>query len=245
MTYIEHFKLQAKKLSKDYKTKTPYIDKNGDSCYKYNPKYFNVDGILASFDENEDNFGLMKAQDLIAYMAGFSKWTDLLKASEVELELAKLLFDNQDKISIEDWKLYIAEVEHDSKTTVSHENKLEIFKQVWLREYFEVELEQLRSVEQLFDKQANEIMHKNIAGIYEKCEYIEHKLTKGEKLTGKMLKFALNCIPSSEEKFFNGIKIRDKLKNGKALDDYELDIVHDFLLYIKLKSLPDISERQE
>jgi len=53
----------------------------------------------------------MKAQHIIALMSGFDKWADLVKASEAELDLAKLLFDNQDKISIEHWRKYISAIE--------------------------------------------------------------------------------------------------------------------------------------
>jgi len=74
----------------------------------------------------------MKAQHLIALMIGFRKWADLLNASDAELELAKLLFDNQDKIHIEDWEMYIADAERDNKTTFDSESRLEIFKQVFV-----------------------------------------------------------------------------------------------------------------
>ena len=128
MTHIEYFKLQAKNLFKDYKTKTKPFD-----IYEYNPKYFDVDGIVVAYDLDEDNFSLMNAQHIISLMAGFKKWTDLLKASETELLLAKLLFDNQDKISVDDWEMYIANVEQDnSGLEFDPESKLEIFKLVVL-----------------------------------------------------------------------------------------------------------------
>ena len=133
MTHITYFKRQAKNLFKDYQTKTPYIDDvDGNSYYKYDPKYFDVDSIFLDFDCDEDNFSLMKAQHIIACMIGFYKWADLLKASGAELELAKLLFDNQDKIHIEDWEMYIAGAERDNKTTFDSESRLEIFKNVFL-----------------------------------------------------------------------------------------------------------------
>ena len=129
MTHIEYFKLQAKNLFRDYKTQTSYIDDvDGNSYYKYDAKYFDLDGIFLDYDWDEENFSLMKAQHLIALMVGFGNWADLLNASETELELAKLLFDNQDKIHSEDWKIYIAEVERDNETTFDSESKLEMFK---------------------------------------------------------------------------------------------------------------------
>ena len=72
----------------------------------------------------------MKIQHLFAYMLGFEKWADLLTASETELELAKLLWDNQHKIRLEDWRMYIADVERDNNTTFDPESRLEMFKLV-------------------------------------------------------------------------------------------------------------------
>ena len=133
MTQIAYFKRQAKNLFKDYKTKTPYIDNvDGNSYYRYDPKYFHIDSILLDYDVDEENFSLMKAQHIIAHMIGFYKWADLLKASEAELELAKLLFDNQDKIHLENWEMYIAGAERDNKTTFDPESRLDIFKLVFL-----------------------------------------------------------------------------------------------------------------
>lgn len=133
MKHIEYFKLQAKNLFKDYKTKTPYIDDvHGFSSYKYNPKHFDIFGIIVDYDLDENNFTLMKAQHVIALMIGFDKWTDMLKASEPELELAKAIFDNPDKININDWEMYIAYSERENKTIFDPESKLEILKHVFL-----------------------------------------------------------------------------------------------------------------
>lgn len=73
----------------------------------------------------------MLTQHIIAKIIGFRKWTDLLNASEVDQELAKLLFDNQDKISAEDWEMYILGAERDNNTTFDPDTRLEIFKQVF------------------------------------------------------------------------------------------------------------------
>ena len=133
MTPIAYFKLQAKNLFKDYKTKEPVFDKTiNDYLYEYSPTNFDVDRIILEHDLDEENFTLMKAQHVMAYMAGFRKWADLLKASGTELELAKLLFDNQDKIHIEDWEMYVAGIESDNNTILSPDDKLEIFKKVFL-----------------------------------------------------------------------------------------------------------------
>ncbi len=133
MTPVEYFKLQAKNLFRDYKTQSSYIDAvDGNSYYKYNPKYFDIDGIFLDYDWDEENFSLMKAQHLMALIVGFSKWGDFLNAPEAKQELAKLLFDNQDKIHLEDWEMYIANAAHDNKTTFDDDDKLAIFKQVFL-----------------------------------------------------------------------------------------------------------------
>jgi hypothetical protein len=130
---IEYFKLQAENLFKDYETKKPVFDTViNDYLFEYRPKYFDVDSIIVDYDLDEKNFSLVDAQDVIAYMAGFEKWTDLIKASEAELNLAKLLFDNQDKIDREDWQMYIGGAEDDNGTTFDAEARLEIFKHVFV-----------------------------------------------------------------------------------------------------------------
>jgi hypothetical protein len=138
MTPIEYFKLQAKNMFRDYKTQTSYIDDvDGNSYFKYDPKYFDIDSIFLSyhgfFDEgwDEKNLSLMQIQHLLAYMLGFEKWADLAKASEAELELAKLLFDHQDKISLDDWEMYIGDVEHDNRTPLDTEARIGIFNMVF------------------------------------------------------------------------------------------------------------------
>jgi hypothetical protein len=138
MTCIKYFKLQAKNLFKDYKTKSPYFDNAiNDYLYVYTPKYFDIDGIIVDYDLDEDSFSLMNAQHIISIMAGFKKWTDLLKASETALQLAKLLFDHQDKISIDEWDSYLVWAERDTNLDFDSESKLEIFKHVVLDGNFE------------------------------------------------------------------------------------------------------------
>ena len=133
MTHIEFFKLQAKNLFRDYQTKKSSFDQViGDYLYEYDPKYFDIESIILYFDIDEEDFSLMKAQHIIAMIIGFRKWTDMLKASEPELELAKLLFDNQDKVSAEDWEMYIWGTERDNNITFDPDTRLEIFKQVFV-----------------------------------------------------------------------------------------------------------------
>ena len=136
MTHTDFFKLQAKNLLKDYQTKKKSPEASiGD--YEYTPKYFDIEGIILFFDIDEEDFSLMKAQHIIANMVGFSKWANLVKASGPELELAKLLFDNQGKVSLEDWKMYIIGAERDNKTGFDAETRLEIFQLVFLDEGYE------------------------------------------------------------------------------------------------------------
>lgn len=133
MTPIDYFKLQAKNLFRDFKTKTPYRDEvDGNYYYKYQPKYFDVDSVILSFDWDEESFSLMNAQHTIAVLAGFRKWTDLSKASATELELAKLVFDNQHKINADEWEMYIADAEFQNRTTFDAASRLEIYTQVFL-----------------------------------------------------------------------------------------------------------------
>ena len=70
MSHIEFFKLQAKNLFKDYQTKKKSPDAAiGD--YEYDPKYFDIEGIILHFDIDEEDFSLMKAQHIIAQIVGF------------------------------------------------------------------------------------------------------------------------------------------------------------------------------
>lgn len=131
MKPIDFFKLQAKNLFRDYKTQ--FLDESGSvPIYNYKPKYFDINGIFVDFDWNEENLSLMKIQHIFAVLVGFESWAELVNASEAELELAKLLFDNQHKISLDDWQMYIAGAEEDNNTTFDTENRIEIFKAVFV-----------------------------------------------------------------------------------------------------------------
>lgn len=131
MKPIDYFKLQAKNLFKDYKTQfVDHILPDGTTCYDYMPEYFDLTTIWLDFEEyfDEENFSLMKAQHLMAIMLGFNKWSDLLNASEVELELAKLRFDNQDRISFEEWEENVLMIEGEHNFTFDAQGKLDYFK---------------------------------------------------------------------------------------------------------------------
>jgi hypothetical protein len=133
MKPIDFFKLQAKNLFKDFKTQTTQFDaESGNDFYEYTPKYFDILGlILDDYDIDEDNFTLMNAQHLIARLVGFTKWTEMVKASDAEIKLAKLLFDNMHKVSAEEWAWYVRGVEEDNNLVLDANFKLEIFTQVF------------------------------------------------------------------------------------------------------------------
>jgi len=132
MKTIEYFKLQAKNLHRDFKTQKPYFDPTyGRDLYAYTPKYFDVDALALDYDIDEDNFSLMKAQHYIALLAGFRKWTEMLKASPPALELSKLLFDNMHKISVDEWDIYISGEQRENGFLYDDELKLDIFKAVF------------------------------------------------------------------------------------------------------------------
>lgn len=133
MSRVSYFKAQAKKLFKDYKTRTSYIDEvDGHTYFCYSPTYFDIDRILLEFDWDDENFTLMKAQHLFAILVGFRKWGDLVAASDAELELAKQLWEHQDKIYLEDWRGYIAKVESDNDLILDAKAKLDLLAQVFV-----------------------------------------------------------------------------------------------------------------
>lgn len=118
MATVEFFKKQAKNLLQDYNTRV-YNEIEG--YYEYNPRFFyDIDEIVFNFDIDKNApFTLMKAQHIIARLSGFTKWTELIKASESILEIGKLLLTNRESyqeeqgyitnaesLIVEDWQLY-------------------------------------------------------------------------------------------------------------------------------------------
>ena len=134
MDTIQYFKLQAKNLFRDYKTKKPVFDEViNDDLYEYSPTYFDMDGIVCDFDINEEKFSLMNAQHIIAIMAGFDKWVDMLKAPKAKLEIGKLLFDNQHKFSIDDWYFFLDGAEELNNKVFDIEDQLALFKDAFMK----------------------------------------------------------------------------------------------------------------
>ncbi|MBB4803437.1 hypothetical protein HNP37_003512 [Flavobacterium nitrogenifigens] len=143
MEPIEFFKLQAKNLLRDFKTKTTVSgNMASDFKYDYAPKYFHIYDVINDFNIDEENFSLMNAQHVIAKIAGFGKWSDLAGASFSELELAKLLFEYQDKIDILSWNLYIADAQAMNEQELDAEIQVGIFEQVVIEEnIFDMEIQ--------------------------------------------------------------------------------------------------------
>ncbi|MBQ9773891.1 MAG: hypothetical protein IJW30_04435 [Clostridia bacterium] len=132
MNCIDFFRLQAKNLLRDFKTQV----KSEDDIFHYSPRFFrNLDFLIVAYEIDENNFTLMNAQHLIACLAGFNKWSDLLIASKERLELGKLLlehYDDSDAMGypiLDSWKMY----EHLNLSGFDDSFKLEVFKTVFLK----------------------------------------------------------------------------------------------------------------
>ena len=70
--------------------------------YVYDDEYFEMYNVVHFFEIGDD-FGLQKAQHIIAQMAGFKKWDDLQNASEDELSLARIRFLHLDPSFADSW----------------------------------------------------------------------------------------------------------------------------------------------
>ena len=141
MDTIDYFKQQAKNFLKDFKTK--FYNKD-EEIYDYSPRYFaDIYDIVINFDidEETENFSLMKAQHVIARLAGFDKWNDMIKASPSRLELGKLLLTNRisyqeesglftsdESLIVSDWKIFEKKYLNGS----SDEEKLNAFRERFL-----------------------------------------------------------------------------------------------------------------
>lgn len=127
MNYITYFKSQAKKFYKDFQTQ--YIPEN-DEFYSYKPKFWSdLVEIINSFDINEDDFSLMKAQHIVANLANFNSWNELLHASKELLEIGYYLIENRENNLLEEWQWYQPYAKIDD---IDDAGKLDIFKNVFL-----------------------------------------------------------------------------------------------------------------
>lgn len=134
MTNIEYFKKQAKNLYRDYQTR--HLSKYGD-IHEYDSKYYDLMGIFVDYDIRDDDpnfeFSLMKAQHLIATLLDFKNWDDLIKASDTQLEIAKIKLgcftaNNYDPSKIDDYEFFMGEAEDMNNTTFDDEMRLELAK---------------------------------------------------------------------------------------------------------------------
>ena len=108
MKNLVFFKKQAKYLVKDWETRkdNPGTDEDWEGePYVYEGEYFEMYNVVHFFGIGDD-FGLQKAQHVIAQMAGFKKWDDLQKADEDELSLARIRFLHLDPTSAGNWERY-------------------------------------------------------------------------------------------------------------------------------------------
>ncbi len=143
MATVEFFKQQSKNLLKDYNTK---VFNENEGIYVYTPRFFHdINDIIMSFGiDEEDLFTLMRAQHIISRLAGFSKWTELIKATEPILEIGRLLLTNREayqerrglftniagSLIVNDWKSY----EKLNLKGMKDEIKLEVFRKVFLEQ---------------------------------------------------------------------------------------------------------------
>lgn len=94
MSRLDLFKKKAKNFLKDWQTQTKTVEDDGYISYHYDWKFYDVGDLFFYYDfddKDEQDIKLARAQHLIAKMAGFKKWDDLIHASETEQELAELL----------------------------------------------------------------------------------------------------------------------------------------------------------
>ena len=140
MTHIEFLKVQSKNLLRDYKTQ--FVNEEEGGILDYKPKFFSsVDAVFnfefLGFEEEKMEFSLMKAQHIVAKLAGFKNWGELVKASESAQELGKLLFVHRNDFdlcldegpsgAVEFWKVFIFENDLGEMDDVE---RLNAFKQV-------------------------------------------------------------------------------------------------------------------
>ncbi len=136
MEHISYFKLQAKILLKDYKTR--YFNEE-KKFYCYHPNHFDIGGLFLYYEypDQDENFSftLMNAQHLIAKMVGYDKWEDLIHASESEQELAEFLLNRfRDSQDIQNWEETLSFTGLDRYRTEAAESVLE-----YARQYYELE----------------------------------------------------------------------------------------------------------
>ena len=113
MTHIDFFKRQAKNLVADYKTQ--YRNEGGG--FKYKPRFFDdiEDLVLEHGIIEAEPLQLARAQHIMAKLAGFTQWNEMIKASDTVLELGKLLFENRNEFFRKDWENHLENQKRISK----------------------------------------------------------------------------------------------------------------------------------
>lgn len=142
MDYIEYFKLQAKNFQRDYKTQ--FVVEGDIEIYDYKPRFFeDINDIILSYDIDEDKpFTLMQIQHLIANLAGFTSWNDILhchkQGNTDRLELGKLLLDNREVFydgcvvqTLPEWENILLWYESNGMY-LDDASKLQLFKEIFL-----------------------------------------------------------------------------------------------------------------
>ena len=90
--------------------------------------FADFEDILEDCGWSEEKLSLMNIQHLFANMLRFKKWSDLLNADAAGQELAKLRWDNQDKIPLGEWEDRIASVKREQNISFDPESELEYIK---------------------------------------------------------------------------------------------------------------------
>ena len=236
MDHIKYFKLQAKNLLKDYQTRYFNID---EEIYEYKPKFFDIDQIFIDFNvpdgKRDFTFSLMNAQHIIAKLAGFSKWNELLNATPTELELAHLLYDNAHKISIDEWtNWYIPNAEAMYHTKFDTETKLEIFKQVFMREdapqssemLYRFDLEQKRNTRPADSKSETQL---NTTDMYDELDENEkYKAILDHGDWGFMLDDTVECIHCGSRYKFKEVKAIRKKAEFRTEQDFDMIVCRNY-----------------
>lgn len=128
MLSIEYFKRQAKNLLQDQRTRVWNEQEGG---YDYFPRFYDVGKIFLSFGLRDDEkTTLQRAQHLIANIAGFDKWSDLINCDPEELAFRKLVFENQNYLWWKEWTNRYESLLRDLKVdALDIKSQVELYKQ--------------------------------------------------------------------------------------------------------------------
>lgn len=189
MNNINFFKQQAKNLYKDFKNKTSIH-------YPQDAEF-----LIQEFDFDEKEFSLMNAQHIITQLVGFRKWTDLIKASDKELEVAKLLYDNQNIIDINEWNDYLDMLRLEYNVELDAESKLHILTERWLNPVYDQNEENSNFYRELTEQERQVVEGKESNG---EDEYLVECLHCGRR------------YPVKEAKL---VKVKEEYRDSLLFDD--------------------------